>query len=82
MSSRKLKHYLLSHKSKVVSSYPLGTIVHNRDAIGRIAQWSVELGQYDIEFVPRTAIKSQALADFVGEWTNPEPEEAAQNPEH
>jgi len=29
MSSRKLKHYFLSHKIKVVSSYPLGTIVHN-----------------------------------------------------
>ena len=27
-------------------------------------------------------IKSQALADFVAEWTNPEPEEAAQNLEH
>jgi ribonuclease HI len=27
-------------------------------------------------------IKSQALADFVAEWTNPELEEAAQNPEH
>ena len=82
MSSCKLKHYFLSHKIKVVSSYPLGTIVHNRDVVGRIAQWSVELGQYDIEFVPRTTIKSQTLADFVVEWTNHEPEEAAQKPEH
>jgi hypothetical protein len=38
MSSQKLKHYFLSHKIKVVSSYPLGTIIHNRDAIGRIAE--------------------------------------------
>ena len=82
MSSRKLKHYFLSHKIKLVSSYPLGTIVHNRDAIDRIAQWSIELGQFDIQFVPQTVIKSQDLADFVAEWTNLEPEEAAQNPEH
>ena len=82
MSSRKLKHYFLSHKIKVVSSYPLVTIVHNRDAVSRIAQWSIELGQYDIQFVPQTAIKSQALVDFVAEWTNPEHEEAAQNPKH
>ena len=58
ISYRKLKHYFLSHKIKVVSSYPLGTIVHNQDAIGRIAQWSVELGQYNIDFVSRTMIKS------------------------
>ena len=77
MSSRKLKHYFLSHKIKVVSSYPLRTIVHNRDDVGRIAQWSIELGQYDIQFVPQTMIKSQGLADFVAEWTNPEPEEVA-----
>ena len=32
--------------------------------------------------MPRTVIKSEALSDFVAEWTNPEPEEAAQNPEH
>ena len=77
MSSRKLKHYFLSHKIKVVSLYPLGTIVHNQDVVGRIAQWLVELGQYDLEFVPRTVIKSWALADFIAEWTNPKPEEAA-----
>ena len=27
-------------------------------------------------------IKLQALDDFITEWTNPEPKEAAQNPEH
>ena len=81
MTSRKLKHYFMSHKIKVVSERPLGTILHNKDAIGRISQWAVELGQYDVEFVPRTAIKSQALADFIAEWTNPEPEEKEQNPE-
>ena len=52
MSSQKLKHYFLSDKIKVVSSYPLSTIVHNRDAMGRTTQWSIELGQYDIQFVP------------------------------
>lgn len=70
MSSRKLKHYFLSHKIKVVSSYPLGTIVRNRDAVSRIAEWSVELGQYDVEFVPRTVIKSQVLADFIAGTPN------------
>jgi ribonuclease HI len=30
----------------------------------------MEIGQYDIEFIPRWAIKSQALEDFIAEWTN------------
>jgi hypothetical protein len=29
----------------------------------------VELGALNIDFSPRKAIKSQALADFVAEWT-------------
>jgi hypothetical protein len=30
----------------------------------------VEIGQYDVEFVPRRMIKSQALADFIIELTD------------
>ena len=75
MSSRKLKHYFLSRNIRVVSSYPLDTIVHNRDGVDRIVQWSVELGQYDIQFVPWTMIKSQTLANFIVEWTNPKSKE-------
>ncbi|MCI43522.1 gag-pol polyprotein, partial [Trifolium medium] len=33
--------------------------------------WSVELSEFDIAYVPRGAIKSQVLADFVLELTNP-----------
>jgi hypothetical protein len=30
----------------------------------------VEISQYDVEFFPRQAIKSQALVDFIAEWTD------------
>jgi hypothetical protein len=30
----------------------------------------VKIGQYDVEFVSRRAIKSQALVDFIAEWTD------------
>jgi hypothetical protein len=36
----------------------------------QIAQWVIEIGQYDAEFIPRWAIKSQALMDFIAEWTD------------
>jgi hypothetical protein len=68
ITSRKLRHYLQAHKIVVPSSFPLGEIIRNRDASGRIVKWSVELREFDIEFCPRQAIKSQILADFVFEW--------------
>jgi hypothetical protein len=44
-------------------------ILHNKEAIGRIAKWACEVGAHDIEFRPRTTIKTQALVDFISEWT-------------
>ena len=37
MGSRKLKHYFLGHPITVVSSAPLGDIIHNREATGRVS---------------------------------------------
>ncbi|XP_074351159.1 uncharacterized protein LOC141690316 [Apium graveolens] len=31
-------------------------------------KWAVELGQFDLEYMPRTAIKGQVLADFLLEF--------------
>nr|AAL83334.1 Putative gag-pol polyprotein [Oryza sativa Japonica Group]AAM08723.1 Putative gag-pol polyprotein [Oryza sativa Japonica Group] len=72
MTSRKLRHYFQAYKVTVVSSFPLGEVVRNKDVVGRIAKWVVELSQFDVHFVPRIAIKSQVLADFVADWTIPE----------
>src|SRR3954463_5722654 len=68
MASRKLKHYFQEHPIIVVSSAPLADIIQNREATGRIAKWATELGAYHIKYEPRTAIKSQALADFINDW--------------
>jgi ribonuclease HI len=67
---RKLRHYFEAHPVTVVSSFPLGEIIRNPDAAGRIAKWSVELMGETLAYAPRKAIKSQILADFVAEWTD------------
>jgi hypothetical protein len=54
----------------VVSSFPLGEIIRNPDAAGRIAKWSVELMGETLAYAPHKATKSQILADFVAEWTD------------
>ena len=67
LARRKLRHYFESHQVTVVSSFPLGEIIHNREASGRIAKWAVKLMGEALSFAPRKAIKSQVLADFVAE---------------
>jgi hypothetical protein len=70
MTTRKLKHYFLAHTVRVVSDRPLAQVLQSKEETGRITQWVVEIGYYDVEFVPRRAIKSQALTDFILEWTD------------
>jgi hypothetical protein len=70
LARRKLRHYFEAHSVTVVSSIPLGEIIRNPDAAGRIAKWSVDLMGETLAYAPRKAIKSQILADFVAEWTD------------
>ena len=71
MASRKLKHYFQAHEISVPTSLPLQDLLRNKEASGRIGKWATKLSQFGISYVPRTAIKSQALADFVADWTPP-----------
>ncbi|KAK2998958.1 hypothetical protein RJ639_023927 [Escallonia herrerae] len=68
-SARKLRPYFQSHTIVVLTDQPLGKVLQNPDASGRLVNWSVELGEFDIKYQPRTAIKAQALSDFVVECT-------------
>jgi hypothetical protein len=70
LARRKLWHYFEARPVTVVSSFPLGEIIRNPDAAGRIAKWYVELMGETLAYVPRKVIKSQILADFVAEWTD------------
>ncbi|PKA62943.1 RNA-directed DNA polymerase like [Apostasia shenzhenica] len=72
-TTRKLRPYFQSHTIQVVTNQPLLKILHTPEVSGRLLKWSIELGEYDIKFVPRTTIKAQALADFVAEFSTSEP---------
>jgi hypothetical protein len=65
ITTRKLSHYFQMHRIEVHTSLTLGDILNNWEATGKIAKWSIELSMYDIIYKPRTAIKAQALSDFV-----------------
>jgi hypothetical protein len=74
--ARRLRPYFQAHAIRVLTEYPMKKILQKQDLSGRLVNWSVELGQFDIEFHPRTSVKGQVLADFLLEFNNtPESEE-------
>jgi hypothetical protein len=85
LTARKLCHYFDDHKVIGVMGFLIGDILRNREAVGRTTKWVCELGAHDIEFQPRTTIKTQAMVDFILEWTehqvpeNPETTEAGRS---
>jgi ribonuclease HI len=66
----------------VITDFPLADILHNQDATGRISKWAVELEVLSIDFKPRTAIKSQALVDFMAQWRENQIPTPVDKPEH
>ncbi|XP_075499089.1 uncharacterized protein LOC142537464 [Primulina tabacum] len=65
MTARCLRPYFLSHPVVILTNSPLGRILTHSDMSGRVVKWTTELGEYDIHYEPRTAIKAQDLADFL-----------------
>jgi ribonuclease HI len=76
MASRKLRHYFQAYHIIVPSSQPLKDIMRNREATRRIGKWAAELNEFSIDYVHRSSIQSQALADFIADWTLGAQEEA------
>ena len=70
MVARKLRPYFQAHIVIVLTNHPLRKAMNKPDAVGRLIQWSVKLGEFDIDYRSRSAIKAQALADFIAKFTN------------
>ena len=52
-----------------MTDHPLKKAMNKLEAAGRLIQWVVELSEFDIRYQPRHAVKAQALADFIAEFT-------------
>ncbi|XP_074378014.1 uncharacterized protein LOC141719534 [Apium graveolens] len=69
MATQKLRHYFQGRILQIVTDQPLKKILTRPEASGRVVSWSIELGEYDLEYTLRTSIKSLALADFMVDYT-------------
>ena len=64
-TSKKLRQYFQAHSIIIRTNFPLRKILQRPETLGRLVQWSVQLGEFDISYESRQQIKAQALADFV-----------------
>ncbi|GKV48819.1 hypothetical protein SLEP1_g55610 [Rubroshorea leprosula] len=68
--ARKLRLYFQSHQIIVLTDQPLGQILQKPECLGRLIKWAVELGEFEITFQQRSAIRAHALVDFIVECTS------------
>ncbi|GKV47171.1 hypothetical protein SLEP1_g54089 [Rubroshorea leprosula] len=77
--TRKLRPYFQSHPIIILTDQHLRHILQKLECSRRLIKLAVELGEFEITFQQRLAIRAQALADFIVECTsdhsnsNPEP---------
>lgn len=70
-ASRKLRPNFQGHAILVKTNYLTRQVLKKPDLEGRMVSWSVELLEYDMQYVLRGNIKSQALAKFIVKLSSP-----------
>jgi len=70
---QKLRHYMQAHTVRVISKADPIKYILSRVVLSRhLAKWATILGQYDLVYVPQKAVKGQALADFLVDYSIPD----------
>ncbi|GJX85673.1 reverse transcriptase domain-containing protein [Tanacetum coccineum] len=65
--TKRLRRYFEAHPVKVITDQLIKNILNNTETSKKLAKYDVELGAYNITFIPRNAVKGQVLADFLSE---------------
>jgi hypothetical protein len=61
ITSQKLRHYFETYKIVVVTEYPLGDILLNKEDYGSIIKCVVKLGTYSIESLARAQVPARVF---------------------
>ncbi|GJS47936.1 reverse transcriptase domain-containing protein [Tanacetum coccineum] len=64
-AAKRLRRYFQAHPIVVITDQPIKQVISKPDASGRLQKWSVLLGEHNISYRPRTAVKGRILVDFL-----------------
>ncbi|GJV42798.1 reverse transcriptase domain-containing protein [Tanacetum coccineum] len=56
-AAKRLRRYFQAHPIVVITNQPIKQVISKPDASGRLQKWSVLLGDHNISYRPRTAVK-------------------------
>ncbi|PKI58384.1 hypothetical protein CRG98_021202 [Punica granatum] len=66
---QRLRQYTIYHTVRLLSKAdPLRYLLDSPSSMKNNAKWRCQLTEYDIEYVPRTSVKGQAIADHLAEF--------------
>ena len=69
-ASQRLRYYFLAHKVQLMTrSHPIRSLLQRPVLSGRLAQWLLQLSQYEIIIETPTVIKSQVIADLLAQFS-------------
>ena len=66
-AKKKLRHYFETHPIIVIPDFPIKQILSKPNLLSRLTKWAINLGVYDIRYLPRAAKKGQVIAKFLVE---------------
>jgi hypothetical protein len=75
IASRKLRPYFQAHPIRVITKYPLETVLRNPNETGRVAEWVIELQPFELTFDTTPTKMSRAPAEFTAEWNDAFPDD-------
>ena len=76
----KLKPYFQAHIVVILTDKPLRRVMSNLKATERMALWTIELSEFEVQYRSRTTIKGQAIVDFIAKFTNMEGQGVEEHP--
>lgn len=54
-----------THNYSIDQAASQTNILMKPNIFGRIVRWSIKLSEFDLKYIPRTVIKTQALTNFI-----------------
>ncbi|XP_071739418.1 uncharacterized protein [Rutidosis leptorrhynchoides] len=65
ITSRRLRRYFQAHPITVLTDQPIRQLLYNPKISGRLTKWAIELGEHEIAYCARNAIKDSSTVFHV-----------------